>query len=724
MLFWLTLIQSFPSLENQDPLQTQQTQFSDRTDSPNYLASISPSSQPIIAQSNLLDNPIITFTGIGLIILLLAFFAIIILFKKFYKITPTNEAFVITGGFGKDKKVIRSGGCILIPGLHEYTRVPLKEISIDVERTGKLAVRTQDYLRADMRVSFFVCINPEMDDVLTAAERLSKEGKIAIQDIKNAIELRADDAIRAAAKTKSLTEIDSDKLGFAQEVLNLIGPDLKKVGLTLNSIAISEIGESDTYTNDFFDAQGVRLRTETIQKSIQQKREVELATKIEIEQKELEAEKKSRAIAKENETDRLSQELALESERSQRQREIQEAKDRESAATEQSQILRDKQVEEEKIKNKLAVEQSQIEADIALEERQKQLKVVQAKQQQEAEMAEISRQQSIEEARLKSHLAVQQRKITADIALEEEQKKLKIAQALQQQEAEMAEVKRQQLVQSSRLESQVEIAESEKLARTAQEESAIAVANKERERLLAAAEKAKAEEGVETAIALAQAERKKQMALIVTQQEAEQSKVSEQNVVEIEAYRRKRQAQAAQEAAQLEAESIRLLADANRQKALVEAEGLEAKIAAENAISDAKLKAEVIQDIAPSIVSKLPEIMTALAPQPGILGDPKVYLFPGQNGNGSGDLNKLLMSTSGLSIINALLDEGKLGMILGQVGQLLGKNITPHGSEMTQDPPSPPAPPAPPATSIKRSTASGSVASVPKKTSNQKSEKT
>ena len=28
-------------------------------------------------------------------------------------------------------------------------------------------------------------------------------------------------------------EIDSDKLGFAQEVLNLVGPDLKKVGLTL-----------------------------------------------------------------------------------------------------------------------------------------------------------------------------------------------------------------------------------------------------------------------------------------------------------------------------------------------------------------------------------------------------------------------------------------------------------------------------------------------------------
>ncbi len=63
--------------------------------------------------------------------------------------TPNNEAFVRTGGiFVKKKTVILNGGCIALPGFHELTRVPLREISIDVERTGKLAVRTQDYLVA------------------------------------------------------------------------------------------------------------------------------------------------------------------------------------------------------------------------------------------------------------------------------------------------------------------------------------------------------------------------------------------------------------------------------------------------------------------------------------------------------------------------------------------------------------------------------------------------
>jgi uncharacterized membrane protein YqiK len=230
-------------------------------------------------------------------------------YTRVYVITPNNEAFVRTGGvFVKQKKVILNGGCIVLPGFHELTRVPLREISIDVERTGKLAVRTQDYLRANMRVTFYVCINADEQDVLTAAARLSRAGKISAEDIKEALEKRADDAIRAAAKRKSIAEIDSDKLGFADEVLNLIQQDLKKVGLTLNNIAISEIEESDTYdTNNFFDAQGVRLRTETIQRSIQQKREVELNTQVTIEQRELDAQKQSLRIGQETESAKLAQ---------------------------------------------------------------------------------------------------------------------------------------------------------------------------------------------------------------------------------------------------------------------------------------------------------------------------------------------------------------------------------------------------------------------------------
>lgn len=634
MLFWLTLIQSLPVFSTDEITTSRQTehkptddsiQFVEQTISLQTPANLSQlvSMQPTVAQ---LGGSVV-FPGIIValvVLLLLSIWA----YTRVYTITPNNEAFVRTGGvFIKQKTVILNGGCIVLPGFHELTRVPLREITIDVERTGKLAVRTQDYLRANMRVTFYVCINACEEDVLIAAARLSRQGRITPEDIKEALEKRADDAIRSAAKRKSLAEIDSDKLGFADEVLNLTQQDLKKVGLTLNNIAISEIEESDTYdTNNFFDAQGVRLRTETIQRSIQQKREVELTTQVAIEQKELDAKKRSLQISQEQESARLEQQLRVEALTAQRKREIQEAKDTEAAAILRTKILQDKSVEEEEIRKKLSVQQNQIEADISLEERNKHLKV---------------------------------------------------AQALQKQESEIAEIARQQIVESGKLQAQVQIAESERQARIAQEDVAIAIANKKRDSFLAEAAKAKAESSVATATEIEKAERNKNLSIIAAEREAQERSIGDRNVVEIDAFRRRRQAEIAQQAAELEAEAIRKLAEANRDKALAEAEGIAARISAENTISNANLTAKTIGTIWPELADKLPEIAIALAPQPGVLGDARIYSFPGANGNnsnGTSDINKLLLSTSGLALINTLLEEGKLGALIAQITKLVNSN--------------------------------------------------
>ncbi len=131
-----------------------------------------------------------------------------------------------------------------------------------------------------------------------------------------------------------------------------------------------------------------------------------------------------------------------------------------------------------------------------------------------------------------------------------------------------------------------------------------------------------------------------------------------------------------------------MLADAHRDKALAEAEGQRALIEAENSLSDSKLSAKIITTIWPELADKLPEIVKALAPQPGILGDTRIYAFPGansNNGNGTGDINKLLLSTSGLALINTLLEEGKLGALMSQVSQLLRNPEKTSGETLTND---------------------------------------
>ena len=635
MFYWLTLIQSLPplpSLEEPAALETRET-VAVLEETPLLPA-------PAVGQLGglgvLASGSVVTFV----VLLLVAIWA----YTRVYVITPTNEAFVRTGGIvRKQKKVILNGGCVVLPGFHELTRVPLRELSIDVERTGKLAVRTQDYLRADMRVTFYVCINASEDDVLTAAARLSRDGQITPEDIKNALEKRADDGIRAAAKTKTLAETDSDKLGFAQEVLNLIEPDLKKVGLTLNNLAISEIEESDTYdTNNFFDAQGVRLRTETIQRSIQQKREVELTTRVAIEQKELDAEKRSLDIAKDQEDAKLAQTLEIESLKAERDRTIQEKRDREAATAQRTKILQEQSVEEEEIQRQLSVRQKQIDADIELEERQKILKVAQARQREEADVAEVNRQKAVDSAQ---YMAL------------------------------------------------VDLAEAERESKVAQEEAAIAIAERESSRFAAEAARAQAEAGVQTATSVEQAERSQRLAVIAAEQDAAERRIADQNVVEIDVFRKRRQAEIAKQTAELEAEAIRTLAQAELDKALAEAEGRQANIEARNAISSANLTADVIAQIWPELADRLPEVLRALAPQPGVIGDARIYAFPGANGagdgngSGPGDINKLLLSTSGLALINSLLEDGKLGTVLAQVKDLIQADESPTPVSSPDSPP-------------------------------------
>ena len=125
---------------------------------------------------------------------------------------------------------------------------------------------------------------------------------------------------------------------------------------------------------------------------------------------------------------------------------------------------------------------------------------------------------------------------------------------------------------------------------------------------------------------------------------------------------------------------MKTLAAANRDKDLAEAEGIEAKVEAENAMSDANRIAQIFTELGPSFIDRLPEIVKALAPQPGILGDAKIYAFPSansNNGNAAQDISKLMLSTSGLTLINSLLDEGKLENLITKVTQLI---ISSNGS--------------------------------------------
>ncbi len=94
-------------------------------------------------------------------------------------------------------------------------------------------------------------------------------------------------------------------------------------------------------------------------------------------------------------------------------------------------------------------------------------------------------------------------------------------------------------------------------------------------------------------------------------------------------------------------------------KTLAEAEEIRYKAVP---VTDVDRMVKLIRDelIGKGKLPEITEVAKALAPQPGVLGNSSIYTFA--NGNGE-EINKLMLSTSGMQLIHSLLD-GKLGTLL------------------------------------------------------------
>ncbi|MBI2571848.1 MAG: hypothetical protein HYV63_32970 [Candidatus Schekmanbacteria bacterium] len=192
----------------------------------------------------------------------------VITLTKLYMRTKANEAFVRTGKGGA--RVILDGGAVVIPVIHEVVRVPLETLRLDVDRTGADALITEDKLRADLKAEFYIRVQPNQDDVLNAARSLG-EKTFNLRDIEELVRDKLVSTLRAVAATRTLDELNAKREEFAAEVKRGVEADLRHNGLTLETVTVSKLDQTDhklLNTNNVFDAQGLRRIAEITQEAL------------------------------------------------------------------------------------------------------------------------------------------------------------------------------------------------------------------------------------------------------------------------------------------------------------------------------------------------------------------------------------------------------------------------------------------------------------------------
>ncbi|HEV2293477.1 MAG TPA: SPFH domain-containing protein [Tepidisphaeraceae bacterium] len=338
----------------------------------------------------------VLISGAGLVVLALV--ALIAAVNRLWRKASANMAFVLTGG--KQARVIVDGGAFVIPVVHHVTPVSLETMRLNVERRGTHALITKDNLRVDLSAEFYIKVQANQEDILQAARSLGGRS-VEPGAVSELVQEKLVSALRTVAATKDLVELHAKRDEFASAVQQIVTHDLASNGLTLESVTISALDQTDPtqlQERNVFDAQGLRKIAEITMKAKVERNEIEQESSRMVVQKNVSTRKHVLDLEREQAEFEAEQRSKVANVRAQREREIAEFKLAQDEAISRRDIEKMKQIETAEVERTLAVEQAQVSKQVALIATMK-----------EQETAEILKKQAVEVAERAKEVAIAQK---------------------------------------------------------------------------------------------------------------------------------------------------------------------------------------------------------------------------------------------------------------------------------------------------------------------------
>jgi len=179
------------------------------------------------------------FTLVGLIILLVA---LLFFFVSRYRRCPSDKILVIYGKTGSGSAKCLAGGAAFVwPVIQDYQYLDLTPISIDVDLRGALSKQN---IRVNVPSRFTVAVSNEPGVMNNAAERLLGKTSNDIREITKDIIFGQ---LRLVVAMMDIEEINADRDKFLSNVSSNVGAELKKIGLTLINVNVTDIQDESGY---------------------------------------------------------------------------------------------------------------------------------------------------------------------------------------------------------------------------------------------------------------------------------------------------------------------------------------------------------------------------------------------------------------------------------------------------------------------------------------------
>lgn len=290
------------------------------------------------------------------------------IFARLYTRATKETAFVRTGLGGE--KVIKDGGAVVLPVVHEIIPVNMNTLRIEVEKTQKDALITKDRMRVDVKADFYLRVAPNAGGISMAAQTLGTRTTRA-EEVKKLMESKFVDVLRAVAAEMTMTEMHEQRTDFVQKVQQSVANDLEKNGLELESVSLTGFDQTDLQffnENNAFDAEGRARLAKIIEEKRKETNDIQQENRIKIEQRNLEAEKLSLNIKRDEEEAQIQQEQSLAFKRQEQKAEISKQREQKEQEERQAEIAKEKAIAASQIEKERDVEAREIEKRKAIEE--------------------------------------------------------------------------------------------------------------------------------------------------------------------------------------------------------------------------------------------------------------------------------------------------------------------------------------------------------------------
>jgi flotillin len=187
-------------------------------------------------------------------------FTIFVLMAKFYKRCPSNRVLVIygkAGGRHESAQCIHGGARFIKPLLEDYAWLNLEPMQIEIPLRGALSMEN---IRVNVPSVFTVAIGTTPEQMQNAAIRLLGLNRVQISK-------QAEDMIfgqlRQVIASMQIEDINRDRDKFLEAVQNSLEPELRKIGLVLINVNITDITDESGY----IEAIGQKAASQAIQKA-------------------------------------------------------------------------------------------------------------------------------------------------------------------------------------------------------------------------------------------------------------------------------------------------------------------------------------------------------------------------------------------------------------------------------------------------------------------------